>query len=345
MAARRSPRPAQTPVISLSDVAQRAGVSTATVSRVINGVVPVSEDMRQRVEAASRALGYIPNGVARALSSRRTGAIGAVVPTIENDGFARTVFALQRRLHAAGHTLLLANSDYDLGVELDEVTRLLSQGIDGLVLIGSDHRPQLTTLVRQKRIPVVETWTLTPDAACVGFDNAHQASVLTDHLLDLGHRRIAILAGRTEHNDRAAARVVGVRTSLAARGLSTCAEWLTTQPYRIGEGRRGTRALMEAAEPPTAIVCGNDQLAFGVLAEARALGVKVPNDLSVAGFGDSDYAEFLDPPLTTMHAPAEEIGERAAAYLLARLAGEPAETMQSVEVALIVRGSTAPPRA
>ncbi len=345
MAARRSLRPARTAAVNLQDVAARAGVSTATVSRVINGAAPVSEAVRRRVEDASRALGYIPNGVARALSSRRSGTIGAVVPTIENDGFARTVFALQRRLQAAGRTLLLANSDYDLDVELDEVTRLLSQGIDGLVLIGRDHRPELAALVARTRIPMVETWTLAPGAACVGFDNARQASLLTDHLLELGHRRIAILAGRTEHNDRAAARVSGVRASLAARGLSTCAEWLTAQPYRIAEGRRGARALMTVAEPPTAIVCGNDQLAFGVLAEARALGISVPSALSVAGFGDSDYAEFLDPPLTTMHAPAEEIGERAASYLLARLAGEPAEMVQSVDVALMVRGSTAPPRA
>jgi LacI family transcriptional regulator len=345
MAVRRSPRPAGTPAVSLQDVAIRAGVSTATVSRVINGAAPVSDGVRERVEAASRALGYIPNGVARALSSRRTGAIGAVVPTIENDGFARTVFALQKRLQAAGRTLLLANSDYDLDVELDEVTRLLSQGVDGLVLIGGDHRPELAALVERKRVPLVEIWALTSAAACVGFDNAAQASVLADHLLDLGHRRVAIVAGQTEHNDRAAARVMGVRASLKARGLKTCGEWLTAQPYRIAEGRAGARALMGVAQPPTAIVCGNDQLAFGVLVEARALGIKVPEQLSVAGFGDSDYAEFLDPPLTTMHAPAEEIGDKAAAYLLARLAGEPAETIQSVQVDLVVRGSTAPPSA
>lgn len=343
MASRRTPRPAQVPAASLEDVARRAGVSTATVSRVINGAAPVSAETRAKVEAARLALGYIPNGVARALSSRRTGAIGAVIPTIENDGFARTVFALQQRLQAAGRTLLLANSDYDPEVELEAVTRLLSQGVDGLVLIGGDHHPELAGLVERKRAPMVEAWTLTADAPCVGFDNARQASVLADHLLDLGHRRIAILAGRAEHNDRAAARALGVRASLAARGLAPHAEWRTAQPYRIGEGRRGARALLTAAEPPTAIVCGNDQLAFGVLVEARALGVAVPGALSVVGFGDSDYAEFLDPPLTTVHAPAEEIGERAAAYLLARLAGEPAEAAQSVEVALVVRGSTAPP--
>jgi LacI family transcriptional regulator len=344
VAARRSPRPARAPAASLTDVAQRAGVSTATVSRVINGAAHVSDGARERVEAASRALGYIPNGVARALSLRRTGAIGAVVPTIENDGFARTVFALQQRLQAEGRTLLLANSDYDLEVELDAVTRLLSQGVDALVLIGGEHHPQLHRLLERTRVPMVEAWTLVSDAACVGFDNARQAEALAQHLLDLGHRRIAILAGRTEHNDRAAARVHGVRAGLAARGLAVCAEWLTAQPYRIGEGRRGARTLLAAAEPPTAIICGNDQLAFGVLVEARTLGVAVPADLSVAGFGDSDYAEFLDPPLTTMHAPAEEIGRRAADYLLARLAGEAAEPVQSVEVNLVMRASTAPPR-
>jgi len=344
MAARRSPRPAETPAVNLQDVARQAGVSTATVSRVINGIASVSEDVRRKVEAASRELGYIPNGMARALSSRRTGAIGAVVPTIENDGFARTVFTLQKRLQAAGRTLLLANSDYDLDVELDEVTRLLSQGVDGLVLIGGDHRPELTALVERKGIPTIEIWALTPAAACVGFDNAAQAAVLADHLLDLGHERIAIVAGQTQHNDRAAARVMGIRASLEARGLVTCGEWLTAQPYRIAEGRAGAQALLGMAAPPTAIVCGNDQLAFGVLVEARALGVKVPDQLSVAGFGDSDYAEFLDPPLTTMRAPAEEIGDKAAAYLLARLAGEPAEAMQSVPVELVVRGSTAPPK-
>ncbi len=344
MAARRSPRPAKAPAASLKDVAERAGVSTATVSRVINGAARVSDDVRERVEAASRALGYIPNGVARALSSRRTGAIGAVVPTIENDGFARTVFALQQRLQAEGRTLLLANSDYDPEVELQAVTRLLSQGIDALVLIGGEHHPRLLSMLERKHTLVVEAWTLAADVPSVGFDNAGQAGVLADHLLDLGHRRIAILAGRTEHNDRAAARVQGVHASLAALGLAVCGEWLTAQPYRIGEGRRGARALLAAAEPPTAIICGNDQLAFGVLVEARALGVAVPQDLSVAGFGDSDYAEFLDPPLTTMHAPAEEIGRRAAEYLLSRLAGEAAEPVQSVEVRLVARASTAPPK-
>jgi LacI family transcriptional regulator len=345
MAVRRSPRPAATQAAGLKDVAKRAGVSTATVSRVINGTAVVSEEMRRRVEQACATLGYIPNGAARALSTRRTRTIGAVVPTIENDGFARTVFALQRSLQQAGRTLLLANSDYDPAIELEAVMRLLSQGIDGLMLIGGEHDKLLRKHLERKHVPVIEAWTLGDPTASVGFDNVRAASVLTDHLLDLGHRRIAVVAGRLENNDRAAARVLGMRESLRRRGLQLQAEWTTAQPYRVGEGRRAARQLLSEGERPTAILCGNDQLAFGVLAEARAMGVTVPRDLSVTGFGDSDYAEFLDPPLTTMRVPAEEIGRRAAAYLLSRINGEPAEQTGSVEVELVIRATTAPPPA
>ena len=343
MAVRRSPRPAATQAAGLKDVAKRAGVSTATVSRVINGTAVVSEEMRRRVEQACATLGYIPNGAARALSTRRTRTIGAVVPTIENDGFARTVFALQRSLQQAGRTLLLANSDYDPAIELEAVMRLLSQGIDGLMLIGGEHDKLLRKHLDRKHVPVIEAWTLGDPAASVGFDNARAASVLTDHLLDLGHRRIAVVAGKLENNDRAAARVLGMRESLRRRGLQLQAEWTTAQPYRVGEGRRAARQLLSAGERPTAILCGNDQLAFGVLAEARAMGIAVPRDLSVTGFGDSDYAEFLDPPLTTMHVPAEEIGRRAAAFLLSRINGEQAEHDSIVDVELVIRATTAPP--
>ena len=344
MAVRRSPRPSATQAAGLKDVAKRAGVSTATVSRVINGTAVVSEEMRRRVEQSCAVLGYIPNGAARALSTRRTRTIGAVVPTIENDGFARTVFALQRSLQQAGRTLLLANSDYDPAIELEAVMRLLSQGIDGLMLIGGEHDKLLRKHLERKHVPVIEAWTLGDPAVSVGFANARAASVLADHQLDLGHRRFAVVAGWLENNDRATARVLGVRESLRRRGLQLQAEWLTGQPYRVGEGRKAARQLLSAeGARPTAIICGNDQLAFGVLAEARAMGAAVPRDLSVTGFGDSDYAEFLDPPLTTMRVPAEEIGRRAAAYLLSRINGEPGEQTGTVEVELVVRATTAPP--
>jgi LacI family transcriptional regulator len=339
---RRSRRPANASAAGLKDVAQAAGVSTATVSRVINGSAAVSDDVRARVQEARARLGYIPNGVARALSSRQTRTIGAVVPTIENDGFARTVVTLQKALQRAGWTLLLANSDYDPDIELQAVMRLLSQGIDGLMLIGGEHHPHLLAHLQAKKIPFVEAWTLSPDAASVGFDNVRAAEELTDYLLDLGHHRIAIVAGRVEHNDRAAARVLGIRQSLKKRGLTVHAEWLTQQPYRILEGIMAARDLLaDPASSPSAIICGNDQLALGVLVEARARNIQIPSQLSVAGFGDSDYAEFLSPPLTTMHVPAEEIGNLAASYLLRSIAGEAPEHVNRVDVRLVVRATTA----
>ena len=343
-AALRKPS-APNPVARLRDVAARAGVSTATVSRVLNNTGTVGTAVRLRVEQACAVLGYVPAGSARARPARRSYTIGAVVPTIENAAFARTVFVLQKTLQEAGLTLLLATTDYDPEVELQAVTRLLNQGVEGLMLIGGEHHSELRAQLEQRRIPFVEGWTLSSQGAAIGFDNVRAAEELTDHLLDLGHRHIAVIAGEIEHNDRAAARLIGVRRSLERRGLFTHSEWLTNRPYLIGEGRLLLRHLLAEAglKPPTAIICGNDQLAFGVLVEARAHRIAVPRQLSVAGFGDADHAEFMEPPLTTMHVPAQEIGELAAAYLLSRLAGEPAEHVHRVDVRLMARASTAPP--
>ncbi len=328
----------------LRDVAAEAGVSIATVSRVLNGSGTVSAAVRQRVEQACASLGYVAGALPRAAAARRSGTIGAVVPTIEIDAFSRTVFVLQKTLQQAGLTLLLASTDYDPDVELQAVTRLLAQGVEGLVLIGGERDPRLRAELERTRLPFVEAWTLASAGAAVGFDNVRAAEELTDHLLDLGHRHIAVVAGQTQYNDRAAARLAGVRRSLQQRGLYTHSEWLTEQPYRIAEGRLALRRLLEEGlKPPTAIICGNDQLAFGVLVEARAHRIAVPRQLSVAGFGDTDYADFLEPPLTTMRVPAEEIGSLAAAYLLNRLNGLPAERVSRVDVRLIVRASTAPP--
>jgi len=207
------------PHVSITDVAERAGVSTATVSRVLNGTAKVAEDAMLKVENACRELNYVPNGAARALSSRRTRTIGAVVPSIENAGFAVAIGALQRRLDAAGYTLIVASSDYDPEMELHEVTMLMSRGIDGLLLVGGEHHPDLIATMIQQDLPFIETWTLSAEHPCVGFDNVAAARQVTDYLLDLGHVEIGVIAGRTRHNDRAAGRVAGIRQGLEARGL------------------------------------------------------------------------------------------------------------------------------
>jgi LacI family transcriptional regulator len=335
--------PAALPTIE--DVARRAGVSTATVSRVVNQPDGVRPALRAKVEAAVAQLGYVPHAGARTLKSRRTGTVGAIFPTVDNAIFATAIDALQRRLAEADHQLLIATSGYDPAVEESQALTLLTRGVDALVLCGCAQRPALLARLKERGVPVVHvmSWPLPPGRVGVGFDNARAMAQVVRYLLDLGHRRIAMLAGVTRDNDRAAERVRGVRDALAAAGLSLPAQRLVERRYGLAPAREGLRQLMETAQPPTAIVCGNDVLAFGALLEAQRLGLDVPRDLSIVGFDDLEMASHVQPGLTTVHVPAEPMWRRAAERALAMLRGEAPTRDHEVEVALVVRGSTAPP--
>jgi LacI family transcriptional regulator len=339
---KRLPRPSAH-TVTILEVAQAARVSTATVSRVLNGNTRVEQSLCKRVTAAARQLGYTPHAAARALASQRSRTIGAVMPTLENINFAVGVAALQRRIAEAGYTLLLASSNYDLEEELRQVKALAGHGVAGMMLVGARHKAGLYEFLRAKNIPFVNTWVMDSRHPCVGFDNREIGQALADHLLDLGHVEFGVIAQLTGHSDRAAGRVVGIRRALAARGVALPQERLIECPHKITEGELALRALMASSKRPTAVICGTDVLAFGALIEARRLGIAVPRDLSIAGINDAEFAAHLTPPLTTMRLPADEIGTRAAEYLLARVDARPKDAAIQVRVRLVVRASTAPP--
>jgi len=332
---------------TIGDVARRAGVSNATVSRVVNLPGSVRPELRHRVEAAVAQLGYMPHAGARTLKSRRTGTIGAIFPTIDNAIFAKAIDALQRRLAEAGHQLLIATHGYSPATEESQALNLLTRGADALLLCGVGQRASLLARLKARAVPVVHvmSWPPPTGLACVGFDNARAMAQVVRYLLDLGHRRIAMLAGLTRDNDRAAARLAGVRDALAAAGLPLPASRVIERPYAIAAAREGLQRLMEgpAAKRPTAVVCGNDVLAFGALFEAQRLGLDVPRDLSIVGFDDLELASQLQPALTTVQVPAEAMWRRATEHVLAQLAGGEPPPSSEVEVSLVVRGSTAPP--
>ena len=334
------PRPRPPTIV---DVAAAAGVSIATVSRALGGQSRVAPALAERVRAAASRLGYVPDRRGRALVQRRSNSIGAVVPTIDNPIFARALAALQVRLDADGYRLLLASTEYGEQRELAAVQALVEHGVDGIVLVGARHHAGVLPLIAARGIPVVCTWTYDPGGAIatVGFDNHDAMRRLVAHLTDLGHRRLAMIAGIAAGNDRAAARSEGFRAALAARGLAPVA--VLERPYTIADGRAATRTLLAAARTPTALVCGNDILAFGALAEAREMGVAVPAELSVTGFDDVDLASHVVPPLTTMRVPSAAMGRHAAEHLLARLHGRDTLQALALDAELIVRGSTAPP--
>jgi LacI family transcriptional regulator len=325
------------------DVARRAGVSTSTVSRVFNGTASVRPDKREAVMKAVQDLGFMANGAARALSMRRFMAVGAVVPNIENEGFVRTLSTFQDRMRRAGYTLLLTNAGYELDNELREANFLLERGIDGLMLVGDIHRPELLARIARQHIPLVQTFSLSSERACVGFDNAAAAARAAHYLMDLGHRRIGMITGPRKDNDRAGARAEGIRQALAGRALRIRPDHDIEVSYGIGAGRDALRQMFAGADAPTAVICGTDQLAFGAMIEARARGLDVPADLSVIGFNDADYAAFLSPPLTTLKIRSDDIGRAAAAYLIAKMTGQPTIELTELDAELVVRGSTAPP--
>ena len=330
----------------LADVARAAGVSTATVSRALTLPHKLRPDTLKKIEAAVQALGYVAHGAARALATRRTHTIGAVIPTLDNAIFANTTHALQQAVDAAGYTLLLASHEFDPEQELRVTRTLIARGVDGLVLVGTTHHPELFRLLDAHAMPYVLSWTL--DRAgrhpCVGFDNRAAAMRLVKYLLELGHRRFAMIAGITANNERAMQRRDAVHDALAARGIRLPANRVVEKPFTFDAGREGLAQLLEATdEPPTVVVCGNDVLALGAIAECDARGIRVPDVLSVTGFDDMDIAAIMKPRLTTVRFPTADLGTLAAEHLLARLAGRQVPQRRELPVELVVRESTAPP--
>ena len=330
------------PLPNIDDVALAAGVSTATVSRVLNRSGSASEAARLRVTQAVASLGYVPHAGARALMLRRSGTVGAVFPTIDNAIFAKAIDALQRRLADSGLQLLIATCGYDPESEARQAINLVTRGADALALCGVGQSPELLRFLSQRALPTVHvmTYPSPPEMVCVGFDNARAIAQAVRYLLDLGHRRIAMLAGQTAHNDRAAARMQGVKQALQTAGLDLPPHYLVERPYGLAEARDGFRALMAASPAPTAVVCGNDVLAYGALLEARKMGIAVPKALSVIGFDDLEMSRHIHPTLTTLHVPTEAMWHAAGDRLVAALEGGSVTRATEVEVELVVREST-----
>jgi LacI family transcriptional regulator len=310
---------------TLEDVARRADVSTATVSRCLNFPDRVREQTRTRVAQAVADLGYTPHFGGRALASNRTNTMGAVIPTMDNAIFARGIQAVQEELATSDATLLIASSGYDPEQEAKEIRVLLSRGVDGLLLIGEARPASTYELLIRRQVPFVLVWTWRPDCphVCVGFDNHVAARALAERVVALGHRDIAMISGVTDWNDRASARVAGVREALQTAGIALCPDRLIEAEYSLLGGEAAFEALMRRTPAPTAVLCGNDVLAAGALKAARRLGLSVPRDVSITGFDNIDLAEAVHPGLTTVHVPHRRMGAAAARALLALRDGAP----------------------
>ncbi|MCM2474583.1 substrate-binding domain-containing protein [Rhizobium sp. CG5] len=328
------------------DVAAAAGVSTATVSRAFNAPEKVAPEIREKILKIAADLGWMPHPAGAALASRRTWLVGVLIPTLDNDVFASQVGALQTRLAEAGITVLIGCSNYDGRQAEAQVRAMLARGVEALAIVGESQRDGVFDMIRARGVPYIVMYSYRAEAThpFAGFDNRAAFRRVARHLLDLGHRDFGLIHQPAFDNDRVLARLEGLRGTLAEEGIALRPHHVHEGPPTIVFGRQSLKAIMEAPGPrPTAIVCGNDTLAIGALIEARALGIKVPDELSITGFDDVAMAEQIDPPLTTMRVENAEIGRRAADYLLACLEqGHPIDP-PPVESQLMIRGSTAKP--
>ncbi|WP_224814185.1 LacI family DNA-binding transcriptional regulator [Hasllibacter sp. MH4015] len=332
-------------VPTLQDVADLARVSTATVSRCLNFPGQVSDKTRQRVDRAVEALGYTPNFGARAMAAQRTKTIGAIIPTMENSVFARGIQAVQEELDANGYTLLVASSSYRPDLEERQIRSLVARGADALLLIGHERDPAIFKYLEARNIPTLVTWAFDPSHArpSVGFDNRRAMETLTQEVLRLGHRRLAMISVDAMSNDRVAAREQGVRDAMRAAGLDETDLVIVGSRYSIEEGGHGFSALMGRTPRPTIVLCANDVLAVGAMRRAREMGLCVPQDVSIVGFDDIDLAQVTYPELTTVHVPHREMGRQAARALIDHLEHGHAIVGRELAAELRLRGSLGPP--
>jgi LacI family transcriptional regulator len=330
--------------VKLGDVARKAGVSPATVSRVLNHPEIVSPELRERVGRAVTALAYTRDSAGRALKSRRTRTLGVIVPTLGISIFAEGVEAMQNRLSEHGYTLLIANSQYEARRELQEVASLLEHGVDGLALVGDAQLPETHQLIRQHGVPYLTTYVATArdTVQAIGIDNEGAAASMARYLLDLGHRHFGIIANLPESNDRSMSRYLGIRAALAEADVPLPHSHVISISQTLQHGRQGLRHLIQANPEISAVMCTTDTLAIGALAEARSLGLKVPQHISITGFDDIELASQFDPPLTTISVPASEIGRAAADHLVNAAAGVRIPVITTLPHRLIIRGSAGP---
>lgn len=329
---------------TLQDVAREAGVSTATVSRCFNNPDRVVDATKEKILRVVDKLGYTPHFGGRALASNRSNTVGAIIPTMENAIFARGLQAFQETLAENNFTLLVASSGYDPERELEQIRTLISQGADGLLLIGHARPEKTYAFLGQRKIPYVVTWNFRSDASCfnIGFNNRKAAAQLAQKVIDFGHQHIGMITAETALNDRAADRVDGVRDAMKHSGIPADQLSIVATNYSLLNGSQAFSELMAHTPRPTAIICGNDVLATGAIACANEMNIRIPNEVSITGFDDIDLAEVVQPKLTTVHVPHRRMGESAARLLLEIINGGTDCHSCELDTQLVMRQSLGP---
>jgi LacI family transcriptional regulator len=332
---------------TIRDIADLAGVSIATVSRVLNDRPDVAPETRENVLQVVRRHGFSTNRGARGLSSGRTGMIGLTLPLVADAYFGPMLSGAAEALYERDMRIVLAPTLHEHAREVSLLERLMRGTTDGAILMLPEESADELRMLQRQGFPfvVVDPRETPPDGiACVAAMHAAGAKQATEHLLELGHRRIGAIAGArgwyaTEE------RLLGFRAGLAGAGILLDPELVVYSDWRIPSGTEAAEQLLSLPDPPTAIFGFNDNVAIGALHAAQKRGLSVPGDLSIVGFDDTDPAQIVNPQLTSVRQPLAEMGRMGVSLLVRLIEGQRVDALR-VELAtkLVVRDSTAPPR-
>lgn len=330
---------------TIRDVANHAGVSVATASRAFSKPEAVRDALRERVLDSARTLMYRPSRAARTLRAGTSQTVGVIIPDLQNPFFTAVVRGVERVMKEAGYSLLLGNSDEEPVREEELLATLRAEGVAGIVIVPIDARKSTYQDLIEPHRPIVATDRLPArlQADCVTVDNAAGARLAVEHLLALGHRRIALLNGPSKHST-AVDREQGYLAALRDAGVRPEPELIYRGDFSDPAGYLGMQELLHVHPPPTAVFVTNNLMTLGALRALHEMQVRIPGDLALVSFDDMPWATSLNPPLTAVAQPALEIGRSAAELLLARIADPHRPVRHMVlDSTLIVRASCGSP--
>jgi LacI family purine nucleotide synthesis repressor len=318
---------------TIRDVAKQAGVSTTTVSHVINKTRFVAENTQKAVMDAIKALNYSPSAVARSLKVNQTNTIGLLAVSNDSPYFAEVIRAVENSCYQKGYTLVLCNSQHDIQKQRSYLTMLAQKRVDGLLVMCSEYSPELLKLLHSyQSIPMmVMDWGKSSDFTDNIEDNSFQGAYMAaKYLIERGHRDIGTITGRmNEHTGRE--RYKGFMQALKEAKISAPKEWIIESDFHPELGYQAMQQILEQKKKPTAVFCGGDVIAMGAISAIAEAGLSVPEDISVIGYDNLHNSRYFNPALTTIHQPKEHLGEIALNMLLDRIINK-REEFQAIEL-------------
>ena len=329
--------------MTMEEISKIAGVSLATVSRTIHSPHLVRKETRERVNRAIRKLNYVYNATAGDLSRMRSSIVGVIIPTAQSLVFSTTLFAIQEAAQENNFSLIAGSSKYDTQTELRLLQQFQERRLAGIILTGFilGQKHLIKDLIKSG-MPCVVIWDKLddPDLSYVGFDNFRATYSITEYLVSIKHRRIGLIIGPYTKVERVKKRLDGFKAALDKYNIPYDAALVIEKEPTLLDGKEAMSRLLSLPVRPTAVLAASDTLALGAMAAARDMGVRIPEDVSVAGFDDIEVASYSNPPLTTVRVPAYDIGKIAFRILLDMVNGRNNEVQQyCLDTSLIIRGS------